>query len=190
MRMSSQCCRALSRRFLLGHRAALQPGIIATAPSAAPLPSISVEAPKHVARPSRPERVATRGGVSPQTRRTVGRHHSRRRHAHGWIRPTIGQNCRAGEGCQQLQRWLQSSLLHGAPALLAVASPAGRVTWNWSLLDNVQRQPHLQTILRVDCVETKVFLGEYPNKARWNCSSLQVAGKFRVAELRRPKRLH
>ncbi|GEC55292.1 hypothetical protein BEL01nite_43350 [Bradyrhizobium elkanii] len=42
----------------------------------------------------------------------------------------------------------------------------------------------------VDCVEIKWFLGEYRNRAWWLCSSLQVAGKFKVAELKRSKPPH
>jgi hypothetical protein len=42
----------------------------------------------------------------------------------------------------------------------------------------------------VDCVETKIFLGEYRNRAWWVCSSLQAAGKFQVAELKRSRQPH
>ncbi|WP_409189959.1 hypothetical protein [Bradyrhizobium sp. RDM4] len=40
----------------------------------------------------------------------------------------------------------------------------------------------------VDCVETKVFLGEYRNRAYWFCSSLSAGNKFKVAELKRSRR--
>jgi hypothetical protein len=48
----------------------------------------------------------------------------------------------------------------------------------------------------VDCVETKIFLGEYRNRAWWVCSSLQAAGKLQatgklqVAELKRSRQPH
>lgn len=64
-----------------------------------------------------------------------------------------------------------------------------RVGWRtnlWTVLatcrDNLTYKSY------VDCVETKWFLGEYRNRAWWLCSSLQAAGKFKVAELKRPKR--
>jgi hypothetical protein len=40
----------------------------------------------------------------------------------------------------------------------------------------------------VECVETKVFLGDYRNRAYWLCSSLAAGNQFKVAELKRPKR--
>jgi hypothetical protein len=39
-----------------------------------------------------------------------------------------------------------------------------------------------------NCVETKVFLGEFRNRAHWFCSSLQAGNRFKVAELKRSKR--
>jgi hypothetical protein len=39
----------------------------------------------------------------------------------------------------------------------------------------------------VECVETKVFLGDFRNKAYWICSSLSAGNKFQVAELKRSR---
>ncbi len=39
-----------------------------------------------------------------------------------------------------------------------------------------------------NCVETKVFLGEFRNKAHWFCSSQQAGNRFKVADLKRSGR--
>ncbi|WP_244423084.1 hypothetical protein [Bradyrhizobium sp. ORS 375] len=41
-----------------------------------------------------------------------------------------------------------------------------------------------------DCQETKALLGWERNKIWWHCSSLQIGGKFQVAELKRSRRAH
>jgi hypothetical protein len=40
----------------------------------------------------------------------------------------------------------------------------------------------------VECVETKVFLGDYRNRAYWFCSGLSAGNRFKVAEIRQSGR--
>ena len=187
MRMSSRVVAPSAVAFFSVAALLCSPASSQTAPSTAPLPSISVEAPKHVARPSRPERVAhavvsrrsssvrqtpsvddgtPTGGSGPPLARIAALE-------------KVASNCNGG---------CESSLPHGGMPWVGCSESAGGShgigAFSITCRDNLTYKSY------VDCVETKVFLGEYPNKARWTCSSLQIAGKFRVAELRRPKRPH
>ncbi|SEC71107.1 hypothetical protein SAMN05444164_2545 [Bradyrhizobium erythrophlei] len=155
--------------------------------AAAPLPSITVDAPKQVARPSKPERVA-------HTVVSHRRSSARQTSSDGANTPTggsgpplariaalekVASNCNGG---------CESSLPHGNLPWVGCSESAGGSLglgpFSITCRDNLTYKSY------VDCVETKVFLGEYQNKARWTCSSLQIAGKFKVAELKRSRRAH
>lgn len=187
MRMSSRVVAPSAVAFFSVTVLLCSPASSQTAPSAAPLPSISVEAPKHVARPSRPERVA---------HTVVSRRRSPDRQTSsvddgtptGGSGPPLARIAALEKVASNCNGGCESSLPHGGLPWVGCSESAGGShgigAFSITCRDNLTYKSY------VDCVETKVFLGEYPNKARWNCSSLQVAGKFRVAELRRPKRLH
>lgn len=150
----------------------------------APLPSITVEAPKQVARPSKPERVA-------HTVVSHRRSSARQTSSDDADTPTGGSgpplvrigrleklasNCNGG---------CESSLPHGSLPWVGCSESAGGKNgagpFSITCRDNLTYKSY------TDCLETKLFLGEFPNKARWNCSSLQAAGKFKVTELKRSR---
>ncbi|WFU64977.1 MULTISPECIES: hypothetical protein [Bradyrhizobium] len=88
----------------------------------------------------------------------------------------VASNCNGG---------CESSLPHGKDPWVGCSESTGGQThgpFSSTCRDNLTYKSY------VDCVETKWFLGEYRNRAWWLCSSLQAAGKFKVAELKRPKR--
>ncbi|WP_249148270.1 hypothetical protein [Bradyrhizobium jicamae] len=83
----------------------------------------------------------------------------------------VASNCNGG---------CESSLPHGNLPWVGCSFSAGDDAlgpFSTTCRDNLTYKSY------VDCVETKVFLGEYQNKARWTCSSLQASGKYQqVAE--------
>ena len=88
----------------------------------------------------------------------------------------VASNCNGG---------CESSMPHGKDPWVGCSESGGGQTYgpfSATCRDNLTYKSY------VDCVETKWFLGEYRNRAWWLCSSLQAAGKFKVAELKRPKR--
>ncbi|WP_453954706.1 hypothetical protein [Bradyrhizobium sp. USDA 377] len=98
---------------------------------------------------------------------------------------TIGEDCRVGEARQQLQRWLSNKLQTRQGSLGRVQRVGRRTTdapFSPTCTDTITHKNY------VDCVETKVFLGDYRNRAYWICSSLSAGNKFQVADLKRPKR--
>ena len=151
----------------------------------APLPSITVEAPKQVvAKPSRPERVAhtvvshrrssvrqtssvddgtPTGGSGPPLARIANLE-------------KVASNCNGG---------CESSLPHGGLPWVGCSESAGGTTglgpFSITCRDNLTYKSY------TDCLETRIFLGEYANKARWTCSSLQLAGKLTFADLKRSR---
>ena len=149
--------------------------------SAAPLPSITVEAPKQMARPHRPKQVAnTAARRTPSTAQTSTAQTPSPDSVLGRISKLekVASNCNGG---------CESSLPHGKdPWVGCSESGGGQTTGPFSATcrDNLNYKSY------VDCVETKMFLGEYRNRAWWVCSSLQAAGKFQVAELKRSRQPH
>jgi hypothetical protein len=158
---------------------------ITTGPT--PLPNITVEAPRPVARPSKPERVA-------HTVVSHRRSSARQTSSDDADTPTggsgpplvriaalekVASNCNGG---------CESSLPHGNLPWVGCNEAAGGAfglgPFSITCRDNLTYKSY------ADCLETKLFLGEYPNKARWTCSSLQAAGKFKVAELKRSRPPH
>jgi hypothetical protein len=147
--------------------------------SAKPLPHITVEAPKQVARPNSPKQVANTGASrrrssaartpSPAPDSILGRISKLEK---------VASNCNGG---------CESSLPHGNAPWVGCSESGGDQTtgpFSATCRDNLTHKSY------VDCVETKVFLGDYRNRAWWLCSSLQAAGKFQVAELKRSRQPH
>ena len=154
---------------------------------AKPLPGITVDAPKQVARPTnRPERVAHtvashRRSSTAQTSADDGSPTG------GWGPPLqrihalekVASNCNGG---------CESSLPHGGLPWVGCSESAGGTTglgpFSITCRDNLTYKSY------EDCLETRIFLGEYANKARWTCSSLQLAGRLTVADLKRYRSSH
>jgi hypothetical protein len=151
--------------------------------SAKPLPGISVEAPKQVARPNRTKQVANtvasrRRSSTAQTSLTA------RTPAPGSILGRIAKLEKVASNCNG---GCESSVRHGNLPWVGCSESAGGQTFgpfSVTCRDNLTYKSY------VDCVETKWFLGEYRNRAYWLCSSLDAAGKFQVAELKRSRHPH
>lgn len=151
---------------------------------AKPLPSITVEAPKPVARPNRPTQVVTTGASHRRSRTTQTSSSTARAPAPDSVLGRIAALEKVASNCNG---GCESSLPHGKDPWVGCSESTGGQThgpFSSTCRDNLTYKSY------VDCVETKWFLGEYRNRAWWLCSSLQAAGKFKVAELKRSKRPH
>lgn len=156
--------------------------------SANPLPGITVDAPKEAARPNRPKQAANTGA----SRRTssTGRTPSAQTSSSTARTPSpapdsiLGRIARLEKVASNCNGGCESSLPHGKDPWVGCSESAGGQAhgpFSSTCRDNLTYKSY------VDCVETKVFLGDYRNRAYWVCSSLDAAGKFRVAELKRPR---
>jgi hypothetical protein len=155
--------------------------------SAAPLPSITVEAPKQVARPHRPEREAN----SVASHRTVASHRAsptaQAPSSISRVRPgppgsVLGRLAKLEKsssscngGCETSFKtgnapWVGCSFSTGGYTT-ALASPTCTDTLSYTSFSN--------------CMDTKLFVGWDHWRARIICNSLQAGGKFKVAELKR-----
>ena len=157
-----------------------------TAASSATLPSVTVVAPKQVARPYRPVRAASRPVSSTLHTRTV--------HARS-AQPFSGSQAEAivagtGSNMQKLARLesissncnggCQTSGRVGNQAWIGCSESAGYFsTFSATCTDTLTYSNY------TGCMSTKVFTGWDQNRAWWYCNSLSAGHKFKVAELRR-----
>ena len=152
--------------------------------SPAPLPSVTVEAPKQAARPKPVVNTETSHRTSstgrtrsataqPSTARTPSPDSPLARIAR---LEKVASNCNGG---------CESSFPHGKDPWVGCSESSGGQT---SAFFSATCRDSLTYKNYVDCVETKVFLGEYRNRAYWFCSSLSAGNKFKVAELKRSRR--
>ncbi|MGY3440723.1 hypothetical protein ACVW17_000724 [Bradyrhizobium sp. USDA 4473] len=151
--------------------------------SAKPLPSITVEAPKPAARPNRPTQAATTG-VSHRGSRTAQTRSSTVRAPSPAPDTVLGRIAALEKVASNCNGGCESSMPHGKDPWVGCSESTGGHTYgpfSATCRDNLTYKSY------VDCVETKWFLGEYRNRAWWLCSSLQAAGKFKVAELKRAR---
>jgi hypothetical protein len=156
-----------------------------TSNSANPLPSITVEAPKPVARPNSPKPVAST--VASQRRSRSAQTSSAARTPSPAPDSILGRIARLEKVASNCNGGCESSMPHGNAPWVGCSESAGGLAhgaFSSTCRDNLTYKSY------EDCVETKWFLGEYRNRAYWQCSSLAAAGKFKVAELKRPKRPH
>jgi hypothetical protein len=149
--------------------------------SAKPLPRITVEAPKPVARPDSPRQVANTGASRRRSSATQTASSTARTPAPDSILGRIAKLEKVASNCNG---GCESSLRHGKDPWVGCSESGGGLTtapFSATCRDNLTYKSY------VDCVETKLFLGEYRNRAWWVCSSLDAAGKFQVAELKRSR---
>jgi hypothetical protein len=154
--------------------------------SAKPLPTVTIEAPKQVARPLRPKQVANTAAHG-RTSSTAQTQSSAARTPSPAPDSILGRISKLEKVASNCNGGCESSLPHGKdPWVGCSESGGGQTTGPFSATcrDNLNYKSY------VDCLETKVFLGEYRNRAWWLCSSLQAAGKFQVAELKRSRQPH
>lgn len=153
------------------------------------VPSVTVDAPKQTARSSH----VVHTGHASASRRIV----STGRASSGTGQPSTGRTSAGPAPGSPLARiaalekvasncngGCESSMRHGKDPWVGCSESGGGAA-------NAPFSPTCRDSLTyksyVDCVETKVFLGEYRNRAYWICSSLSAGNKFQVAELKRPK---
>jgi hypothetical protein len=149
------------------------------------LPSITVEAPKQVARPT--GRKVANTVASGRRSSTTQTSSSTTRTPSPAPDSILGRIAKLEKVASNCNGGCESSLRHGnAPWVGCSESGGEQSTGLFSLTcrDNLTYKSY------VDCVETKWFLGEQRNKAWWLCSSLNAAGRFQVAEFKRSRHLH
>ena len=157
----------------------------ATSPPA-PLPSITVEAPKQAARPRPAISTETSQRTSPAARTRSAT-----------AQPSTTRTPAPAPGSPLARTAALERVASSCNGGCASSFPSGKDPWvgcsesggglNYGPLSPTCRD----TVTHKDyeaCVETKVFLGENRNRAHWFCSSLAAGNRFKVAELKRSRR--
>ena len=146
------------------------------------LPNVTVEAPRQVARPQRPEvtpqgsgRVVHRGRTSRATRTATGTPS----YAAGSVMWKLAKLEREASSCND---GCESSFRHGKDPWVGCSESAGYLSvFSATCTDTLTHKSY------VDCMETKTFLGWERNRAWWYCNSLMIGGKFRVTAANRTR---
>ena len=149
--------------------------------SAATLPSITVDAPKQVARPQRPEvapqgsgRFVHRAGRTWRSTQTANATPSA---AQGPVMAKLARLEREASSCND---GCESSFRRGKDPWVGCSESAGYFSYfSATCKDTLTYKSY------ADCLETKVFLGWDTRKAWWYCSGMQAGGKFRVTAANR-----
>lgn len=150
--------------------------------SAATIPPVTVDAPKQVAKPHVSERRAntTAPRRTASTARTSTA--SEPSYAPGSVMGRIASLEKVASSCNG---GCASSFPSGKDPWVGCSESGGGTNYgpfSPTCRDTITHKSYL------DCVETKVFLGENRNKAHWFCSSLAAGNRFKVAELKRSGR--
>ena len=181
----------LSSRFVAPSAFAVLSTILLCGPAAAqtatsspaPLPSVTVEAPKQAARPK--PVVSTEA-----SHRTSSTRHTRSATAQPSTARTpspdspLGRIARLEKVASSCNGGCASSFPSGKDPWIGCSESGGGQTnapFSPTCRDTITHKNY------VECVETKVFLGEYRNRAYWLCSSLSAGNQFKVAELKRSR---
>ena len=139
--------------------------------AAAPLPSITVVAPKQVARPRQearpPQRPAQAGTVASRPTAPTAQTPPP---AKGTVLARIAELEKAASSCNG---GCETSFKSGNAPWVGCSEAAGLFhTFSATCRDTLTYKTY------VECKETKVFLGLYRNKAWWFCTSLLAGGKL------------
>jgi hypothetical protein len=175
MRMSSSLASsavAILSTALLSGTAASQ---TATGPSNQ-LPNITVEAPRQVARPQRPEvtpqgsgRVAHRAGWTSRSTQTATGTPSAARG------PVMAKFARLEREASSCNDGCESSFKRGKDPWVGCSESAGYYSvFSATCKDTLTHRDYAQ------CVETKMFLGWDRQRSWWYCTGMLAGGKFRV----------
>jgi hypothetical protein len=140
------------------------------------LPKITVEAPTQVARPQRPEvtrqrsgRVAHRAGRTSRSTQTATGTPST---ARGPVMVKLARLERQASSCND---GCESSVKRGKDPWVGCSESAGYYSvYSATCKDTLTHRDYVQ------CMETKMFLGEQRNRAWWYCNGMLAGGKFRV----------
>jgi hypothetical protein len=150
--------------------------------SSTSLPSVTVVAPREVARPAhRPERVASRPTTSTAHTRTAQT--SSASPAEAIIAgpgSTLGKLARLESISSNCNGGCQTSGKTGKEAWIGCSESAGYFsTYSATCTDTLTHSSY------TGCMSTKAFTGWDRNRAWWYCNSLLAGNKFKVAELKR-----
>ena len=150
--------------------------------SSTSLPSVSVAAPKQMARPAhRPERVASRPTSSTAYTRTAQTLSASQAEAiMAGPGSTLGKLAKLERISSNCNGGCQTSGKTGKEAWIGCSESAGYFsTFSATCTDTLTHSNY------VGCMSTKVFTGWDRNRAWWYCNSLMAGHKFKVAELKR-----
>ena len=146
---------------------------------AATLPPVTVDAPKQAARPQRPVQSTNTTGSRRTSSTTTARTPSYAPDSN------MGRIARLEASASSCNGGCETSFRRGKDPWVGCSESGGGATnapFSPTCRDTITHKSY------VDCVETKVFLGDYRNRAYWLCSSLAAGNKFKVADLKRPGR--
>jgi hypothetical protein len=143
--------------------------------SAAPLPSITVDAPKQAARPNRPAatqgsgRVGHRAGRASRSTQTATGTPSA---ARGPVMVKLARLEREASSCND---GCESSFKRGKDPWVGCSESTGYFSvFSATCKDTLTHRDYTQ------CVETKMFLGWDRQRSWWYCTGMLNGGKFRV----------
>ena len=144
--------------------------------SGTPLPNVTVEAPRQVARPQRPEvtpqgsgRVAHRAGRTSRSTQTANGTPSA---ARGPVMAKLARLEREASSCND---GCESSFRHGKDPWVGCSKSVGYYSaFSATCKDTLTHRDYVQ------CTETKMFLGWDRQRSWWYCTGMLAGGKFRV----------
>ena len=147
-----------------------------TAKSQTQLPSVTIEAPRQVARPQRPEvtpqgsgRAVHRAGRTSRSTQTGTGTPSA---AQGPVMAKLARLEREASSCND---GCESSFKRGKDPWVGCSESAGYYSvFSATCKDTLTHRDYVQ------CVETKMFLGWDRQRSWWYCTGMLAGGKFRV----------
>lgn len=194
MRLSSRVVAPLAVAILVSallcDRAASQ----TAAGSAASLPSITVQAPKQVARPRRPVR-ETNTTASRRTASTARTRSSPGQTSTAQTSPATADAVVDGTGSALTKLARLEKMSSSCNGGCETSFKTGDAPWvgcslsggYFSTFSPTCRDTLTYASYR-GCMDTKIFTGWDRNRAWWYCTSLSAGNKFKVAELKRSRR--
>ncbi len=146
--------------------------------SAAPLPTVTVEAPKRLATPHREKQVAN----TVSSRRTSSRALLTAQTPSAAPNSILGKIAKLEKASSSCNGGCETSFKSGNTPWVGCSFSGGwNSTYSSTCTDTLTYKNYL------DCRDTKTFLGWEIRKVLWYCNSLAASGKFQVAELKRSK---
>lgn len=170
---------------LLCGPAAAQP----TPEPAAPLPAITVEAPKPVAKPFRLRQTTSTAPARRASSTAQGRPSSDGARSAAARTPApapdspLGRIAKLEKSASSCNGGCETSFKSGNQPWVGCSESGGYFsTFSATCRDTLTYTSYNE------CKDTKVFLGLDRNRAWWFCTSMSAGNKFKVAELKRPRR--
>ena len=154
-----------------------------TGGSSATLPTVTVVAPKQVARPQRPERVASRRTSSTARTPAAQTSSASTEAIMEGSGSALGKLARLEKLSSSCNGGCETSFKSGNAPWVGCSESAG-----YSSVFSATCRDTLTYASYRSCMDTKMFTGWEQRKAWWYCTSLSAGGKFKVAELKRSRR--